>query len=264
MPSDSLLCGRWVLKCKRAQYLKVTSSRKTENFPVDALVQHLQTFICAHTSVSGECRCLVALSLALIVSIDCVFIFLEFVSFHTPLFDTFFPFFCFHICAVTGTCLFTYGLKLGELCSRDADCESGLVCDVSATSGASVCRAPMAVAKQYAEDCLTSSDCDISRYVLVYDDWVQKYLTKSKFSELFTVDCAASYNVVIVNYPARYAIQCNPFPLISRSKKHESIRAKNIKLIQYPVFYLRPSLSRRFALISEIHWHASELLQLIR
>lgn len=66
---------------------------------------------------------------------------------------------------VTGTCLFTYGLKLGELCSRDADCESGLVCDVSATSGASVCRAPMAVAKQYAEDCLTSSDCDISRYV---------------------------------------------------------------------------------------------------
>lgn len=64
-----------------------------------------------------------------------------------------------------GNCLFAYGRKLGELCRRDADCESGLICDVSAVSGASVCRAPMAVAKQYAEDCLTSSDCDITRYV---------------------------------------------------------------------------------------------------
>lgn len=52
---------------------------------------------------------------------------------------------------------------MGELCRRDADCESGLVCDVSATGGANVCRAPMAVAKQYAEDCSTSSDCDITR-----------------------------------------------------------------------------------------------------
>lgn len=73
-------------------------------------------------------------------------------------------FLIFFYFSVTGTCLFTYGLKLGELCSRDADCESGLVCDVSATSGARVCRAPMAVAKQYAEDCSTSSDCDITRY----------------------------------------------------------------------------------------------------
>lgn len=64
---------------------------------------------------------------------------------------------------VTGNCLFAYGRKLGELCRRDADCESGLICDVSATSGASVCRAPMAIAKQYAEDCITSSDCDITR-----------------------------------------------------------------------------------------------------
>lgn len=67
--------------------------------------------------------------------------------------------------AVMGNCLFAYGRKLGELCRRDADCESGLICDLSAVSGASVCRAPMAVAKQYAEDCLTSSDCDITRYV---------------------------------------------------------------------------------------------------
>lgn len=66
-----------------------------------------------------------------------------------------------------GNCLFAYGRKLGELCRRDADCESGLICDISAVSGASVCRAPMAVAKQYAEDCLTSSDCDITRYVFI-------------------------------------------------------------------------------------------------
>lgn len=65
--------------------------------------------------------------------------------------------------SVIGNCLFAYGRKLGELCRRDADCESGLVCDVSAVGGASVCRAPMVIAKQYAEDCATSSDCDITR-----------------------------------------------------------------------------------------------------
>lgn len=53
---------------------------------------------------------------------------------------------------------------MGELCRRDADCESGLVCDVSAAGGPNVCRAPMVVAKQYAEECSTSSDCDITRY----------------------------------------------------------------------------------------------------
>ena len=68
--------------------------------------------------------------------------------------------------SVIGNCLFAYGRKLGELCRRDADCESGLVCDVSAVGGASVCRAPMVIAKQYAEDCATSSDCDITRQVI--------------------------------------------------------------------------------------------------
>lgn len=67
---------------------------------------------------------------------------------------------------VIGNCLFAYGRKLGELCRRDADCESGLVCDISAISGSSVCRAPMVLAKQYAEDCIASSDCDITRYEL--------------------------------------------------------------------------------------------------
>lgn len=62
-----------------------------------------------------------------------------------------------------GNCLFAYGGKLGELCRRDADCESGLVCDAAAIAGASVCAAPMATPKQYAEECSTSSDCDIRR-----------------------------------------------------------------------------------------------------
>lgn len=78
--------------------------------------------------------------------------------------------------SVMGNCLFAYGRKLGELCRRDADCESGLICDVSALSGASVCRAPMAIAKQYAEDCVTSSDCDITRYVF--------YLQRRKKQEI--------------------------------------------------------------------------------
>lgn len=62
-----------------------------------------------------------------------------------------------------GYCLYYYGRKLGELCRRDADCESGLVCDTSASNGVSVCRAPIAIAKQYGEECTTSTDCDISR-----------------------------------------------------------------------------------------------------
>lgn len=98
--------------------------------------------------------------------------------------------------SVIGNCLFAYGRKLGELCRRDADCESGLVmmnlwtelnfwiywennltfpwinqisqvCDVSAAGGASVCRAPMVIARQYAEDCASSSDCDITRWELI-------------------------------------------------------------------------------------------------
>uniref|UniRef100_A0A182M0I7 Prohormone-3 n=1 Tax=Anopheles culicifacies TaxID=139723 RepID=A0A182M0I7_9DIPT len=64
---------------------------------------------------------------------------------------------------VRGTCMPLYGRKYGELCRHDSDCESGLVCDISALSGASVCRPPTIVAKQYGEDCITSSDCDITR-----------------------------------------------------------------------------------------------------
>lgn len=78
---------------------------------------------------------------------------------------------CFWSCqvpplSVIGHCVFPLGRKYGELCRRDSDCESGLVCDISTLSGASVCRPPMVLAKQYAEDCMTSSDCDISRWVV--------------------------------------------------------------------------------------------------
>lgn len=62
-----------------------------------------------------------------------------------------------------GVCLFAYGRKLGELCRRDADCEAGLVCDNVGTNGNMICRAPMAIAKQYAEECSTSNECDITR-----------------------------------------------------------------------------------------------------
>uniref|UniRef100_U5EU83 Putative prohormone-3 n=1 Tax=Corethrella appendiculata TaxID=1370023 RepID=U5EU83_9DIPT len=70
---------------------------------------------------------------------------------------------CVYVDGDHGNCLFMYGRKMGELCRRDADCESGLVCDTTSVTGASVCRPPMVIAKQYAEECITSSDCDITR-----------------------------------------------------------------------------------------------------
>lgn len=70
---------------------------------------------------------------------------------------------CVNVDGVIGHCMIVMGRKYGELCRRDSDCESGLVCDISTLSGASVCRPPMVLAKQYAEDCITSSDCDITR-----------------------------------------------------------------------------------------------------
>lgn len=67
--------------------------------------------------------------------------------------------------AVEGTCLFAYGRRVGELCRRDSDCESGLVCAEPEQGGAStrVCRPPVRQDKQYSESCNMSSECDISR-----------------------------------------------------------------------------------------------------
>lgn len=61
-----------------------------------------------------------------------------------------------------GYCVFVYGRKLGELCRRDADCEAGLTCDTG-PNGNRFCQAPMSVAKQYAEECSSSGECDITR-----------------------------------------------------------------------------------------------------
>nr|CAH7719927.1 unnamed protein product [Callosobruchus chinensis] len=54
---------------------------------------------------------------------------------------------CVDVDGVIGSCLFAYGRRVGELCRRDSDCESGLVCaEASAV-----------------EPCHMSSECEISR-----------------------------------------------------------------------------------------------------
>lgn len=71
---------------------------------------------------------------------------------------------CIDVDGVIGTCVFAYGRRVGELCRRDSDCESGLVC-ADAEQGVStrVCRPPVHQDKQYSESCNMSSECDISR-----------------------------------------------------------------------------------------------------
>ncbi|KAF5301625.1 hypothetical protein FQA39_LY10672 [Lamprigera yunnana] len=71
---------------------------------------------------------------------------------------------CVDVDGVVGTCLFAYGRRAGELCRRDSDCESGLLCAESETGGSTrVCRPPVRQDKQYSETCNMSSECDISR-----------------------------------------------------------------------------------------------------
>lgn len=62
-----------------------------------------------------------------------------------------------------GRCVFVRGRRLGEMCRRDADCESGLICGMTEGSLVSTCGVPLTLPKQYNEECETSSDCDISR-----------------------------------------------------------------------------------------------------
>lgn len=50
---------------------------------------------------------------------------------------------------VVGTCLFAYGLKQGELCRRDNDCETGLLCQE--TGEGRTCQPPLSNKKQYSE-----------------------------------------------------------------------------------------------------------------
>ncbi|KAI4468741.1 transmembrane protease serine [Holotrichia oblita] len=66
--------------------------------------------------------------------------------------------------SAVGTCVFAYGRRIGELCRRDSDCESGLVCSEGDQGiSARICRPPVQQDKQYSELCNMSSECDISR-----------------------------------------------------------------------------------------------------
>ncbi|XP_067004720.2 prohormone-3 [Anabrus simplex] len=68
---------------------------------------------------------------------------------------------CVDMDGIVGSCLFAYGLKQGELCRRDNDCETGLLCAESGEGR--TCQPPITNRKQYSEDCTMSSDCDISK-----------------------------------------------------------------------------------------------------
>ncbi|XP_076260666.1 space blanket [Rhynchophorus ferrugineus] len=71
---------------------------------------------------------------------------------------------CIDADGVIGSCVYFYGRRVGELCRRDSDCESGLVCAESDSGpNARICRPPVHQDKQYSEPCHMSSECDISR-----------------------------------------------------------------------------------------------------
>lgn len=71
---------------------------------------------------------------------------------------------CVDVDGVIGSCLFAYGRRIGEICRKDSDCESGLVCaEAEAVVSTRVCRPPIRQDKQYSEPCNMSSECDIYR-----------------------------------------------------------------------------------------------------
>ncbi|XP_033219831.1 prohormone-3 isoform X1 [Belonocnema kinseyi] len=70
---------------------------------------------------------------------------------------------CVDVDGVVGTCLFAYGLKQGELCRRDNDCETGLMCSEVAGGETRSCQPPVNSNKQYSDECSMSGECDISR-----------------------------------------------------------------------------------------------------
>ncbi|XP_039299246.1 ITG-like peptide [Nilaparvata lugens] len=62
---------------------------------------------------------------------------------------------------ISGTCLPLYGLRQGELCRRDNDCETGLVC--TDTGEGRTCQPAITSRKLYNEECSMSSECDIHK-----------------------------------------------------------------------------------------------------
>ncbi|KAG7189231.1 hypothetical protein KM043_008791 [Ampulex compressa] len=73
-------------------------------------------------------------------------------------------YFCIDIDGVKGSCLYLgIGLKQGELCRRDNDCETGLMCAEVAGGETRSCQPPVSSNKLYNEECNVSGECDIGR-----------------------------------------------------------------------------------------------------
>ncbi|XP_012274028.1 prohormone-3 [Orussus abietinus] len=70
---------------------------------------------------------------------------------------------CIHVDGVVGSCFYAYGLKQGELCRRDNDCETGLVCADVVGGETRSCQPPVTSNKQYSEECNMSGECEIGR-----------------------------------------------------------------------------------------------------
>ncbi|KZC07076.1 PREDICTED: prohormone-3 [Dufourea novaeangliae] len=73
-------------------------------------------------------------------------------------------FICVDVDGVIGHCeIFDFGQKQGELCRRDNDCETGLMCALVPGSETRSCQPPVTSNKLYNEECNMSGECDISR-----------------------------------------------------------------------------------------------------
>ncbi|XP_031835955.1 space blanket [Nomia melanderi] len=70
---------------------------------------------------------------------------------------------CVNVDGVVGHCMFDFGQKQGELCRRDNDCETGLMCAEVPGSESRSCQPPVTSNKLYNEECNMSSECDIGR-----------------------------------------------------------------------------------------------------
>ncbi|XP_011150602.1 ITG-like peptide isoform X1 [Harpegnathos saltator] len=70
---------------------------------------------------------------------------------------------CMNPDGVIGTCVDDLGMKQGELCRRDNDCETGLMCQQIPGRDARSCQPPLTSNKLYNEECNMSNECDISR-----------------------------------------------------------------------------------------------------
>lgn len=70
---------------------------------------------------------------------------------------------CVDVDGVVGRCLFNVGQKQGELCRRDNDCETGLMCAEVPGRESRSCQPPVTSNKLYNEECNISGECDIGR-----------------------------------------------------------------------------------------------------